>query len=397
MQKRSAQQLAANRLLHNRYLVKAGISSGGFGITYLAEDTRGYRYVIKEHFPSWFAYRDQARGTVVPYVESEEQYEWSLEAFRREASQLSVLNHPNIVRLVDAFDENGTAYYVMPYLSGGDLVKLTQRLFSANVRLSQAAVLKLMRDLLGALQHMHSRTLLHSSTPIYHLDIKPANVLLTYTANGEDIVPTLIDFGSAEMGSPGYMPHEQRAGQRIGPWTDLYALGATMHKLLVGAAPPSHLDEENNPLLAPPPRALLARNEQLLACYDVELLESIDKALEWEPSLRFASASEWLNALSGIPLRFPDSGATLIDFAEPEESEEKGSKWLLVGITLATAFFASLLGWLVISPSVTSTEFVPDYQSPLAGESSSVPEDDEEEAEKRRREAEEAEKRREAE
>ena len=153
--------------LNQRYVIRKKLAEGGFGITYLAEDARGVRYVIKEHFPAWFAVRNKKSARVVPLQEHIQQYEWSLASFLQEASQLSVLNHPNIVRLVDAFEENGTAYYVMPYLSGGDLAYVARRLFTEQQNLSQAAVLSLLRRLLKALEHMHDQTLRQSQTHIY--------------------------------------------------------------------------------------------------------------------------------------------------------------------------------------------------------------------------------------
>ncbi|MBQ8480691.1 MAG: protein kinase, partial [Akkermansia sp.] len=340
MEKQKAIPLPRKRVLHHRYSIIRMLAEGGFGVTYLANDEHGVTRVIKEHFPTWYARRAKD-GTIIPLEGKERDYEWSMAAFLQEASQLSVLNHRNIVHLVDAFRENGTAYYVMPYLSGGDLTHVTRRLFEEGKCLSQAAVLSLLRGLLEALQHMHSRRLRASSTPIYHLDIKPANVLLATTPDTLEAVPQLIDFGSPDMGTPGYVPHEQRedGGYNIGPWTDLFSLAATIHKLLMGSAPPSHLDIKNNPLTTPPARQLLSRNEYLLSRYDIVLLESLDKALEWDYSQRFSSATEWLDALSGIPLRIPDEGSSLDEFVKVEKEET--SPLALIGISGATALVAA--------------------------------------------------------
>ncbi|MDO5464842.1 MAG: protein kinase, partial [Akkermansia sp.] len=362
MEKQKAIPLPRKRVLHHRYSIIRMLAEGGFGVTYLANDEHGVTRVIKEHFPTWYARRAKD-GTIIPLEGKERDYEWSMAAFLQEASQLSVLNHRNIVHLVDAFRENGTAYYVMPYLSGGDLTHVTRRLFEEGKCLSQAAVLSLLRGLLEALQHMHSRRLRASSTPIYHLDIKPANVLLATTPDTLEAVPQLIDFGSPDMGTPGYVPHEQRedGGYNIGPWTDLFSLAATIHKLLMGSAPPSHLDIKNNPLTTPPARQLLSRNEYLLSRYDIVLLESLDKALEWDYSQRFSSATEWLDALSGIPLRIPDEGSSLDEFVKVEKEET--SPLALIGISGATALVAA--GVLLYTFGPFKTEPEPPRREPV--------------------------------
>ncbi|MBR2125775.1 MAG: serine/threonine protein kinase, partial [Akkermansia sp.] len=347
MSSRPQNALPDRQILNNSYRIKRCLTAGGFGITYIVEDSRGVEYVVKEHFPAIYAERDVRSGRVVPKADQLEGYNWSLNAFRTEAEQLSVLNHPNIVSLIDAFDENDTAYYVMPYITGGDLTYITKSLIANGDHLTQAAVLKLLRSLLGALQHMHSRRLRTTGEVIYHFDIKPANVLLGFTPDGRDVVPTFIDFGSPSMGTPGYMPHEQRDNTNLGPWSDIYALGATMHRLLTGVAPPSHLDDENNPLPSAPPRDYLSANEALLQCYDSDLLESIDRSLEWEPYNRFTSAEEWLAVLSDIPLRFPDTGSKLIDYArtsEPVREEDDGSRVSPLVIAACALLLAGVLG-----------------------------------------------------
>ena len=367
MSSRPLNALPDRQILNNSYRIKRCLTAGGFGITYIVEDSRGVEYVVKEHFPAIYAERDVRSGRVVPKADQLEGYNWSLNAFRTEAEQLSVLNHPNIVSLIDAFDENDTAYYVMPFITGGDLTYITKSLIANGDHLTQAAVLKLLRSLLGALQHMHSRRLRTTGEVIYHFDIKPANVLLGFSPDGRDVVPTFIDFGSPSMGTPGYMPHEQRHGTDLGPWSDIYALGATMHRLLTGVAPPSHLDDENNPLPSAPPRDYLSANEALLQCYDSDLLESIDRSLEWDPYNRFASAEEWLAVLSDIPLRFPDTGSKLIDYArtsEPVREEDDDSRVSPLVIAACALLLAGVLGayvYFFVSGDESDSDYSSDY------------------------------------
>ena len=369
MNKNEAIPLPNRRLLNQRYRVVRKLAEGGFGITYLADDSRGERYVVKEHFPTWFSYRDKATSRIVPMQGEEERYGESMRDFHREAMQLSVLDHPNIVRLVDAFEENGTAYYVMPYLSEGDLAHVTRTMHEKHCFLSQASLLQLLRTLLRALDHMHSRSL-HNNT-IYHFDLKPANVMLHYTEDHLDVVPVLIDFGAPGIGTPGYLPHEQRDSSDIGPWCDLYALAATMYKLLTNVAPPSHLADDFEPLTQPPTRMYLSENAELCARYDYDLLDSIDRALEWNPSDRFQSAAQWYDAIKGIPVKFMDNGANIFDFVRKEK--ESSSALIIAGGV--AAFFTVLLGVLVYfffidGSSSESAEYEESYSrtSPIISE-----------------------------
>ena len=371
--------LPEGRILNGRYRIWQKLGGGGFGLTYLATvrdaPVQGGLVVIKEHFPLWCATRDAASGAVCINVGEESRYEWSLDSFKHEAQQLSILNHINIIRVTDAFEENNTAYYVMPYVRGGSLADGVKWLRRHEQKLSQTAVLKLMRTLLSALEHMHHSTL--RGVPVYHLDIKPGNILLS--GNGVEALAVLIDFGSPEMGSPGFMPHEQRNPQEIGPWTDIYALAASIHKLLTGKAPASHYDKNCVALTTPPRRPLLAQNKELLACYDIELLESIDRALSWDPAERFSDAAQWLRILDSIPLRWPDHGVDLhrlmmnIRTNEPVapaglwdtgKKTRSRQEWLRnLAIFLATAGVASFIGLALLSGGNDDTYLPEEEQS----------------------------------
>lgn len=161
------------------------------------------------------------------------------EKFVKEAKSIAKLNHPNIVRIIDVFEENETAYYVMEYLSDNSL----SRLVKYNGRLPQDQTLKYIEQIASALEYIHDRNMLH-------LDVKPANILLDEKENA-----ILIDFGMVKhydsegnqtsttpVGvSAGYAPFEQysMSGKiNLSPATDIYALGATLYKLLTGITPP---------------------------------------------------------------------------------------------------------------------------------------------------------------
>ena len=224
-----------------KYRVEAHLSSGGFGNTYMVTNTQfEERRAMKEFFIKGINERDDNNSTVsVSNKDNRQQFETQREKFKKEARRLRKLAHPNIVGVDDLFDENGTTYYVMDYIEGGSLSEHVKQ----SGAFSEAQVVALLPPLLDALEYVHGQQM-------WHLDLKPGNILI-----GDDRQPVLIDFGaSKQMGlsggnststgmtfTPGYAPSEQvdQNFDRIGPWTDLYALGGTLYNLLTAEAPPS--------------------------------------------------------------------------------------------------------------------------------------------------------------
>ncbi len=272
---------------HYRLLRKIG--QGGFGITYLAEHMQSHeQVVIKENLPTYYAYRDITTMQVHPLddTDSAENYAHALQRFVDEARTLAHLNHPNIVRVHEAFEALGTAYFVMPYIDGKELHK------AAPAKPDEAWLLPILKTVLKALDYLHSQNLLHR-------DLKPGNILLQ-----EDGTPILIDFGTARalhtersatmVGTPGYTPIEQITthGKR-GPWTDIYALGATCYRLITGERPP----EAFNRVEGEDPYIPLAPREDLYERFSYVLLQSIDTALAIRPKNRWQNAQEWLDEL----------------------------------------------------------------------------------------------------
>ena len=274
------------------YRIQRPLGQGGFGITYLArESSTGAQVVIKENLPTFCALRDRTSMTVEPANPEDEEKVYSklLTRFVEEAQMLARLDHPNIVKVLSAFEALGTAYYVMPWVGGRELHKAAP----APGEINEAWLLPVLRALLGALQYLHGQN-------IYHRDVKPANILLT-----AQNTPVLIDFGTARaiitehsatlVGSPGYSPIEQITthGKR-GPWTDVYSLGATCYRLITGERPPEaneRLMDDEDPL-----RPLTDRTE-LLSRFSRELLAGIDKALAMRARNRWQTAGEWLATL----------------------------------------------------------------------------------------------------
>ena len=273
-----------------KYHLIRKIGQGGFGITYLALHTESKeQVVVKENMPTFYAYRDKDTLLVHPLDEGEakENYLHTLQRFVDEARTLARLHHPNIVRVLEAFEALGTAYYVMPLITGQELHKATPAV------VDEAWLAPILRTLLGALDYLHAQNLLHR-------DLKPGNILLQ-----EDGTPIIIDFGTARalqsnrsatmVGTPGYTPIEQITihGNR-GPWTDIYALGATCYRVITGELPP----EANERLAADEdPYRPLAKRAELRHRFSAELLQSIDTALAVRAKNRWQSAKDWLQHL----------------------------------------------------------------------------------------------------
>ncbi|MBO1435959.1 protein kinase [Meiothermus sp. CFH 77666] len=240
------------RLKGGRYTLGKVLGQGGFGITYLGADTQENRPVaIKELFPEGSSRRANSRNVVPPTSLLGAGFAETMEKFEDEARVMAKFNHPGIVRVFDIFEENGTAYLVMEFLKGQTLGKRIEKQGKLPAREVQDIALKL----LDALEVVHNAGMLHR-------DIKPDNVFLH-----QDGRVVLIDFGSARqfaqgktlqhtrLVTPGYAPLEQygTAG-KFGPYTDLYALGATLYHALMGVVPPAATDrvQSNQPLRLPP-------------------------------------------------------------------------------------------------------------------------------------------------
>ena len=247
------QHLQPNTTLQGgKYRIEKVLGQGGFGITYLAEQVSLNRQVaIKELFIGGIGQAiNDRRGKEVIVTNSVNQtsFDQQREKFKKEAKRLANLNHPNLVKVHELFEENGTAYYVMEYINGKSLrTKLIQE-----GNLPEKLVLNYLQQLLPALNAAHQQN-------IWHLDIKPENIMVD-----KDGHVYLIDFGASKhivqnqeltttlalAYTPGYCPPELsdllyghgslvETLKDIGPWTDIYALGATMYNLLTGNIPPS--------------------------------------------------------------------------------------------------------------------------------------------------------------
>ena len=204
---------------------------GGFGITYLCWDVNlKIRVAIKEYLPRDLASRHTDGNTVVPYGnEDANLLSYGLERFKKEALLLATFNHPNIVKVRDYFEENNTGYLVMDYYEG---MTLSSYVEAYNGRLPENIANNIMLHVLDGLKEAHSRDILHR-------DVDPSNIYIT---KGGQVI--LLDFGAARVAvgersrtleavlKPGYAPFEQyNTDGDQGPWTDIYACGATLYFL----------------------------------------------------------------------------------------------------------------------------------------------------------------------
>ena len=283
-------------LLGGKFKIESQIGAGGFGITYLAQDTFLERaVVVKECFPESICMRFGNRVTVNS-PNHEAQYRKIVEMFMREARSLARLRHPNIVSVHQAFEENGTAYMVLDLFEGRDLLDVIEDDSDA---LGPDQVRDILLKVLDAIDLVHSNDLLHR-------DISPDNILLDKWGT-----PALIDFGAAREDASqksgavstmlvvkdGYSPHEFYVSGGIqGPCSDLYALAATMYHLISGEAPPvsqtrvSALADLNED----PYKPLTGNFPQ----YEPNFLKAIDQAMSVPPKDRIQSAKEWLSMIA---------------------------------------------------------------------------------------------------
>lgn len=276
------------------FVVERVLGVGGFGITYLAQDSSlGRRVVIKENLPAQFCWRDTHALSVRPrhtQGEDAENFSYSLESFRKEAATLASLDHPGIVKVLRSFQAHGTAYFVMPFVEGTALDEVIRERTGMSKPFVEEEIKDLLAKVLDALGYLHERG-------IYHRDIKPGNILMT------KVGPVLIDFGAARqrlsersltvIESAGYTPFEQLQSRgKVGPWSDLYALGGTLYKTITGETPAKATDRAFDDPVVP-----LTQREELRGRYSPELLASIDMAMEPKASDRFQEAGQWLEQL----------------------------------------------------------------------------------------------------
>lgn len=279
----------------NWYRITDVLGQGGFGITYLGHDENLQQDVaIKEYFPKEWAMRMPDASVQSISSNHEENVAWGLERFISEGRILAKYDHPAIVRVLSVFEANNTAYLIMRYEQGATL----QDVLKHSTGLPEDEIKTLLVPILDGLRLMHA-------SGVIHRDIKPDNIFIR-----SDGSPMLIDFGSARHAigerttdltavvSAGYAPIEQYAQEegKQGPWTDVYGLGATVFKSMVGKPPVDAL-RRSTYLITQEKDPIESLRDLFVGKYDYKFLRAIDNALEFKPNDRPQSIDDFVRAL----------------------------------------------------------------------------------------------------
>jgi len=295
---------SGTKLARGAFVIGDLLGAGGFGLTYRASETALNRNVaIKEFFP--FGSTRQDGKVRPPAGVNDEEWRTNLEAFRQEALSLARFNHPAIVRAYAVWAENGTAYFAMEFLRGQSL----QKRLDGGQPLPVSEALEIIESIGAALERVHEAGFLHR-------DIKPDNILL---CEGRAV---LIDFGTArafagdattpmtQLLTPGYAPLEQYGRRaRFGPFTDVYALAATLYHALSGHAPPPATDRANGVSLRP-----LHETNPLVS---PRLSRAVEAALEIPVPQRPQTVGAWLGLLREAQLPLPKTAPAPAQSAAP--------------------------------------------------------------------------------
>ena len=264
------------------YRVIRRVAAGGFGVVYLAVDAEGQQVAIKEYLPASLATREP--GALSPQVLPEKLslYRLGLKSFFEEGRSLAQISHPSVVSVMNFFRENDTVYMVMNYLEGASLqefIIIARDLKQAKV-FRESTIRSLFDEILRGLRIVHQHKMLH-------LDIKPANIFIT-----DDNKAVLIDFGAARevlskegnfirpMYTPGFAaPEMYRRDSSMGPWTDIYAIGACMYACMQGY-PPNEAPQRT------PNDRMISVLKRLQGVYSDNLIEVVQWCMALDPLAR---------------------------------------------------------------------------------------------------------------
>ena len=262
--------LPENSILESYRIIKP-LASGGFSIVYLANDSEGAPVAIKEYLPSSLALR--SAGEVVPVISQDNMhiFRYGMKCFFEEGRALARISHPNVVRVDNFFRANETVYMVMQYERGRTL---QEHIIQRKGEIRENFIRHIFTQLMNGLRDVHTNKLLH-------LDIKPANI---YVRN--DGIPLLLDFGAARqtltedaprlnpMYTPGFAsPEQYKDRDLLGPWSDIYSIGASMFACLSGVAPQAADQRLERDRMQPSVKLFKGK-------YSREMLEIIDWCLE---------------------------------------------------------------------------------------------------------------------
>lgn len=270
------------------YTIVKQLSAGGFSIVYLAHDERDHPVAIKEYLPNGLALRSEGAQVIATSADKLALFRYGMKCFFEEGKTLATIAHPNIVRVINFFRANETVYMVMEYERGRTLQKEIQ-ITSGGVK--ENMILYVFVHLLNGLREVHLQKMLH-------LDIKPANIYIR-----RDGSPVLLDFGSARqslgpqvqkftpMYTPGFASPEQYIDREgLGPWSDIYSVGASIFACMSGLAPQAADQRAKEDRYTSVRKAWHGR-------YSDNLLELVDWCLQLDPLARPQSVREIQKAL----------------------------------------------------------------------------------------------------
>ena len=263
------------------YQIVKKLAAGGFGVVYLAEDAKQHLVAVKEYLPSSLA--ERAPGELTPRVKPEKQplYRLGLKSFFEEGRSLAQISHPSVVSVLNFFRENETVYMVMNYLQGETLQDfiVTARDLKRDKVFRESTIRSLFDEMLRGLRIVHQHKMLH-------LDIKPANVFIT-----NDNKAVMLDFGAARevlskegnfirpMYTPGFAAPELVTRKELGPWTDIYSIGASIFTCMVGVPPQSANERRENDRME-------GYYQQMEDVYSVGLIQLMRWSLMMDPLQR---------------------------------------------------------------------------------------------------------------
>lgn len=230
------------------YRIVKKIAVGGFSIVYLAISPEGHEVAIKEYLPAALAKREAGQLSPVVAADHAELYRVGMKFFFDEGRALAAIVHPNVVRVLNFFRANDTVYMVMAYERGRSLQEHIARRRQKGVKplVSERSIRIAFAQIMDALREVHTHKLLH-------LDLKPANIYLR-----NDGSPILLDFGAARqtlhadlsrlhpMYTPGFAAPELYTKRELGPWTDIYSIGASIFCCMVGMPPQSSIERKRD-------------------------------------------------------------------------------------------------------------------------------------------------------
>ena len=316
--------LAPGTLVGDRYLIGEALGAGGFGIVYKALDTRLETVVaVKEFFVSRIMTRAAGEKQVIVTKKSQEEFRYRRERFLAEARHMAKFStHRSIPNVYEFFEENDTAYIVMELLEGQTL---TEYMADKSHTMTRELALEITREVGLALQALHGEGIIHR-------DVAPDNIFI---CEGQERRIKLMDLGAARLADssdevidiilkPGYSPPEQYDNTKtIGPWTDVYALGASLYLMLTGRKPEESTNRKIGDSLAEP----MALNPEI----PENLNNAVLRAMAVDRHLRFQKVEEFLAALGSEK-----------KVRTPEQEKKRRSRKRLLSVLAACLVLAAL-------------------------------------------------------